>query len=193
MRLRFGAMMPTKGGRTALIGVEVREARDPQGRYVHEFIVGHVERVSPGTVEAAAGRLRELAGDFADLRPCVIVDTGNAQGEALRAALRQDWPSELHRPHQYPGTGDRKDLFASFLQAYSTGRVRFRPKLPHRAELDKALVHYLGGGVSTTGVELKSEDEALVVALGLAMFWPRHGAKAADAGETKKAQSTPEG
>lgn len=178
MRLRFGAAMSAKGGRTALVGAEVREGRDRQGRLYHEFLVGHVERVAPGTVEAAAARVAELMSDFADLRPCALVDVGTAQGLALHRALRGAYPDALHRAHAYAGTGDRRDLFAAFLQAYSTGRVRFLQGLAHRAELDRALVNYLGGGTAKTGVELASEDEALVIALGLALFWPRHGPKA---------------
>jgi len=188
VRIRFGVAMPTKGGRTAVVGVEVRERRLPGGHLEHVFLVGHVERVTPHTVEAARDRVAALMHDFADLRPCAMVDTGNAQGQALRALLRRAWGDELHRPHAYLGTGDRRDLFSAFLQAYGAGRVRFLPGLPHRAELDKALVNYLGGPVKESGVELASEDEALVIALGLALFWPRHG-PAADPADEEKAPS----
>lgn len=182
MRLRFGVAMPPKGGRTAIVGAEVRERRGAGGKLEHEYLVGSVDRVQPFTVGAARARVEELGHAFLDLRPCVLVDVGSPQGLALRQALREGWPKELHKPHPYLGTGDRVGLFAAFLQAYSTERVKFMPRLPHRAELEKALVLYLGGGVATTGAELSSEDEALVVALGLAMFWPRHGARAAKAG-----------
>lgn len=178
MRMRFGAAMPTKGGRCAVVGVEVRESRGADQRLRYEYVVGLVDRVEPQTIEAAVGRLRELSGLFADLRPCVFVDVGSAQGLALRQAMIADWPSALHRPHAFAGTGERVALFAAFLQAYSTGRVRFEAGLAHRAELDQALVFYLGGGAKKDGVELSSEDEALVVALGLALYWPRHGAPA---------------
>lgn len=178
MRLRFGTAMAAKGGRTAIVGAEVRERRSKEGRLEHTFLVGHVERVTPGTVEAARDRLAGLMTSFADLRPCILVDVGSAQGLALHKGLRGAYPEDLHRAHSYPGTGDRRDLFAAFLQAYASGRVYFLPGLDHRAELDRALVNYLGGGASKSGVELSSEDEALVIALGLALFWPRHGPKA---------------
>jgi hypothetical protein len=57
--------------------------------------------------------------------------------------------------------------------------VTFLPGLKFRADLDKALVFYMGGGVSKHGVDLESEDDALVIALGLALTWPKHGASAA--------------
>lgn len=181
MRMRFGVAMPVKGGRTAIVGVEVREARGAGGRLEHSYVVGHVERVQPFTVEAARDRVAALMTAFADVRPCAMIDVGTPQGMALRQALRGAYPAELHRPHQYPGTGERVALFASFLQAYSTDRVRFAPGLKHRADLDRSLVFYMGGGVKKDGAELSSEDEALVVALGLALFWARHGPAAAAA------------
>lgn len=182
MRLRFGAAMPRKGGRTAIIGVEVRERPGARGRTEHTFTVGSVDRVSPPTVGAAMDRIVELTGALADRKPCVIVDAGTAQGIALSKELRAlDWGA-LHRPHMYPGGGpDREQLFAEFLRAYSSGRIRFRPGLPHRAELDKALVFHTTTGtrtLKTEGVELSSEDEALVLALGLALTWPKHGEEA---------------
>lgn len=179
MRLRFGVCMPEHGGRTAVVGVEVQESRAHDGYLVHDFVVGSVDRVTPFTVEAARDRVCALATAVADLRPCALVDTGSPQGLALRRALRDAYPRDLHRPHAYPGTGSRVPLFSAFLEAYSAGRVHFRPGLAHRAALDRALVFYLGRGVGREGVALESEDEALVVALGLAMFWPRHGGTAA--------------
>lgn len=168
--------MAPKGGRTAVVGAEVREAK-AGGRLAHEFTVGLVDRVTPSTVEAARDRVVALMTGLEDVRPCCIVDVGSPQGLALAKALRGAYPERLHRPHAYPGTGDRVPLFASFLQAYSSGRVKFMPGLDNRAELDKALVFYLGAGAKKDGVDLASEDEALVIALGLALFWPRHGAK----------------
>jgi hypothetical protein len=185
MRLRFGVAMAPKGGRTAIVGAEVRETRDARGRLVHAYEVGFLERV-PGTLEASGDRVQELVEALAAERPCVFVDIGSAQGMALRASMRGRWDTS-HRAHAYPGSGERTELFAEFLQAYSTGRVRFRPGLEHRKELDKALVNYLGGGVAKTGVDLTSEDEALVIALGLALHWPRHGWPAAKMEETESA------
>jgi len=178
MRIRFGAAMPSKGGRTAVVGVEVRDARDPSGRLVHQFTVGAIERVTPFTVEAARDRVVSMMTSVADTRPCAIVDVGTPQGMALRQALVGAYSRDLHKPHAYLGGTARNFLFSAFLQAYADGRVRFEPGLQYRADLDRALVFYLGGGVRKDGFDLESEDEALVVALGLAMFWPRHGAQA---------------
>jgi len=173
--------MPAHGGRTAIVGVEVLEARDSEDRLVHRFVVGVIERVTPFTIDAARERVIAMVTKLQDARPCCIVDTGTPQGLALRASMSssRDWPRDLHRPHAYPGTGARNQLFAAFLEAYSRGEVRFAPGLENRADLDKALVFYHGGGTAKEGFELESEDEALVIALGLAMFWPRHGASAA--------------
>lgn len=174
MRVRFGLAMAPKGGRAALIGVEVRERPGPRSRPVHEFYVGSLERLT-GTVEAAAERLTELMKAAAEVRPCAIIDIGSPQGQALHRSLRGKFPDGLHQAHAYPGTGQRTALFAAFLEAYGDGRVTFAPDLPHRKELDKALVFYMGGGVTKHGLELTSEEEALVIALGLAIFWPKHG------------------
>lgn len=171
--------MPLKGGRPALVAVEVLESRDPQHRVVHDFVVRHVERVTPFGVDAARDRVAHFVDVMADQRPCVIIDVGSPQGLALHQACRGMWSRDLHRAHAFPGTGPRGPLFSAFLQAYSTGRVTFAPGLDFRADLDRALVFFGGSGVKSDGVDLSSEDEALVIALGLAMSWPRHGAPAA--------------
>lgn len=182
MRLRFGVAMPPKGGRTCVIGVEVKEHRDPNTqRLSHEFVVGLVERVTPFTVEAARDRVVDLVGATESARPCVIVDVTTAQGLALQQALRGAYAPALHRPHAHPGTTPKGALFASFLQAYSQGRVTFLPELKYRADLDRALVFYMGGSKSESkqvDIELSSEDEAMVTALCLAMTWPKHGSTA---------------
>jgi hypothetical protein len=177
MRLRVGAAMPLKGGRPALIAVEVTKAgRDSRGREAFDFLVGHIERVMPTSVEKTSERLLAIIRAVEDVRPCMIIDAGSPQGLALYQNVRGSGiPPALHKPHAYPGTGQRTGLFASFLQSYSEGRIRFEPGLKHRGELDRSLVFYMGGGTKTDGVELSSEDEALVIALGLAMSWPRHG------------------
>jgi hypothetical protein len=168
--------MPLKGGRPALVACEVFEQRDPETkRLVNVFDIGAVERVTPYSVEATRKRLLDMVTAVKDLAPCVFVDVGSPQGLALHQSTRVGWPRELHRPHAYPGTGQRPQLFSSFLQAYSAGRVRFEPGLDNRQALDRALVFYMGGGVEKSGVELSSEDEALVIALGLALTWPKHG------------------
>jgi len=174
--------MPLKGGRPALVAVEVRTGeRDARGRSTFTYEIGHIERIQPTSVEGTAERLVALVRAVADQRPCMIIDTGSPQGLALYQTVRgQDLDAALHRPHAYPGTGQRTALFSGFLQGYSAGRIRFAPGLAHRAELDRALVFYTGSAKKSSGtqadVELSSEDEALVVALGLAMTWPRHGA-----------------
>jgi hypothetical protein len=122
--------------------------------------------------------------------PCVLIDVGSPQGLALHQSMRTGYDRDLHRPHAYPGTGMRADLFSTFLQAYSAGRVSFQPDLPGRSALDRALVFYMGGGVAKSGVELSSEDEALVIALGLSMTWPKHGSEAAPFPVDKPAETT---
>ncbi len=185
MRVRFGLAMAPKGGRSALIGVEVRASSDQHGRPVHHFEVGLAER-TPATIEGAAERLAALMAAAREHRPCAIIDIGTPQGSALHRVLRGKFPPDLHQAHAFPGTGARAPLFAAFLQAYSDGRITFAPGLPTttRRDLDKALVFYMGGGVSRHGVDLSSEEEALVMALGLALQWPRHGpvARTAPAG-----------
>ena len=166
--------MAEHGGRAAIAGVEVTERRLADGRLEHRFAVGALERPE-GTIEAVAARVRALTAAAAEVRPCSVIDIGSPQGLALRQTLRGAFSSDLHRPHAYPGTGSRRDLFAAFLEAYSAGRIEFAPGLPHRRELDKALVFYLAGEKGKKSVELSSEEEALVIALGLALAWPRHG------------------
>lgn len=174
-RIRFGVAMAAKGGRSTIIGVEVREGRDSVGRLMHHFTVGSIDRVTPGTVEALAERVKTLMTRAAAVHPCTIIDVGTPQGMALHQVLRGAWSRDLHRAHAYPGTGIRGPLFSSFLQAYGSGRVTFAPDLPGRKDLDKALVFYAGGGISKHGVDLTSEEEAMVIALGLALTWPKHG------------------
>jgi hypothetical protein len=178
--------MPLKGGRPALVAVEVQTgARDLRGRSTFGYEVGHIERVAPTSVENTADRVGKLISAVADQRPCSIIDVGSPQGMALYQTVRSLYvPTGLHRPHAYPGTGQRTQLFAGFLQAYSEGRLRFAPRLGFRPDMDRALVFYMGGGTKSDGVELSSEDEALVIALGLAMAWPRHG------GDATKYEST---
>jgi hypothetical protein len=178
VKIRLGVAMPLKGGRPAIIAAEVLEARDPTGRLVHGFDVGAVERVTPYSVEAAKARIVAMTTAAKEHLPCVIIDVGSPQGLALHQSMRTGWDRDLHRPHAYPGTGMRGPLFSTFLQAYSAGLVTFQPGLDARSALDRALVFYMGGGVAKSGVELSSEDEALVVALGLAMTWPKHGGAA---------------
>lgn len=178
MRLHIGASMPIKGGRPAVTAVEIFEGRDPKGRTTHLFRVGLVERITPYGIEVARDAVTDFMNGAKEFRPCVIVDTGSPAGLALHQALKTSLPRELHRPHSYPGVGARPLLFADFLKAYSEGRVEFAPNLRFRPDLDKALVFYQGGGVSKHGVDLESEDEAMVISLGLAMAWPKHGPKA---------------
>jgi hypothetical protein len=182
-RLRVGAMMPLKGGRPSLVAVEVREGpRDSHGRTTFLYEVGHIERITPASVEGTAERLGALVGAVADVSPCMMIDTGSPQGLALYQAVRAQHRSPgVHRPHSYPGTGQRTALFSGFLQSYAAGHIRFAPSLAFRADLDRSLVFYMGTkkGGTASDVELSSEDEGLVVALGLAMTWPRHGAEAA--------------
>ncbi len=174
LRLRLGVAMAVKGGRTAIIGTEVREKRDGKGRALYDFTVGSIDRI-PGTVEGTHERVDSYIEKLAEFKPCVMVDIGSPQGEALLRAMRDDWPKGIHRPHAYEGIGDRKPLFSAFLHAYSNGRVSIPKSLKHRAELDKSLVFYMGAGHAKEGLELESEDEAMVVALGLSLVWPLHG------------------
>ncbi len=176
MKLRVGVALPLKGGRPSVVVTEVKERRDPDtGRLLHHYHVGSVDRVTPYSVEAAAARIMTIIGATKEHKPCVLIDAGSPQGLALYQSMRTGYPRELHRPHAYPGVGERGPLFSTFLQAYSAGRVSFEPNMPHRSALDRALVFYMGGGVEKSGVELSSEDESLVIATGLAMTWPKHG------------------
>ncbi len=171
--------MPLKGGRPAIVATEIMESRAPDGRLLHHFDVGAIERITPYSVEAAKAKLLAMVGATAEHFPCVMIDIGSPQGLALHQSMRAGYPRQLHRPHLYQGTGMRGELFSTFLQGYSAGRISFQPDMPGRSALDRALVFYMGGGVEKSGVELSSEDEALVIALGLAMIWPKHGPDAA--------------
>jgi hypothetical protein len=178
VRLRFGVAMPEKGGRPAIVGAEVflKHGEDKRRRW--HFTVGYVERVRSQTIQGADQRVRELILPVTDVRPCAFVDVGTAQGFALRRMLRQDWPEkDSHRPHAYERTKFDNAPFAAFLEAYADGRVRFREDLPHRKELDRALILFRSGGTSQAGDELDSEDEALVHALCLSIMFPSHGAE----------------
>jgi hypothetical protein len=171
--------MPLKGGRPAIIGVEVLRSRDPYTKKVlNHFDVGVIERVTPHSVEATKERLLRMVDSVKECFPCVFIDIGSPQGLALHQSTRTGYDKKLHRPHAYPGIGIRGPLFSQFLEAYAAERVSFQPDLPGRAALDRALVFFMGGGVAKSGVELSSEDEALVIALGLAMTWPGHGPSA---------------
>lgn len=174
MRLRLGVAMAVKGGRTAIIGSEVRESKDGKGRNRYAFTVGSIDRI-PGTVEGTRDRVLAYMDKLEEHKPCVMVDIGSPQGEALLRAMRDGWSPGIHRPHAYEGIGDRKPLFSAFLHAYSNSRVSIPKSLQHRAALDKALVFFMGAGHAKDGLELASEDEALVVALGLSLVWPIHG------------------
>lgn len=178
MRMRYGVAMPEKGGRTAIIGVEVAEGREPGGRLAHQFTVGLIDRVQPFTIDAARQRVIELMDGTAQHRPCAILEVKTPQGLALHQSLRGKYSAALHKPHAFAVDNYKGVLFSNFLQAYSLGRVLFRPGLKHRSELDKALVFYMGGGVGKHGVDLESEDDALVLALGLSLQWPKHGGPA---------------
>jgi hypothetical protein len=180
VKLRIGVAMPLKGGRPAIVATEIKETRDPRGRLLHHFDVGAIERITPYSVEATKARILQMVGNVREHLPCVMIDIGSPQGLALHQSMRAGYDPSLHRPHLYQGTGIlRPELFSTFLQGYAAGRISFQPDLPGRSALDRALVFYMGGGVEKSGVELSSEDEALVVALGLAMIWPKHGPKAA--------------
>lgn len=180
MRLRFCASMPEKGGRPAVAASEVRRAPDVDGRRKWHFVIGHVERVRSQTIQGTVDALRRLVLPVSDVEPCVFVDVGTPQGFALRRALRDEWPKDLHRPHGYERTRFDQQMFASFLEAYAEGRITFREGLPHRTELDRALILYRSGGVEKAGDELSSEDEALVHAVALAVMFPTHGPAAED-------------
>lgn len=175
MRLHIGVAMAAKGGRTGLVVAEVTERALGAMRREYYFNIGHVDRVAPQTVEDAAERVLELVTNVAVEKPCVFVDVTSPQGAALRVALNEQMPKGLHKAHEHVGT---VDLFSGFLTTYSAARISFEPGLDYRGDLDRSLVFYMGGGVAKHGFELTSEDEALVVAIGLSIFWPRHGARA---------------
>lgn len=180
MRLHVAAAMPEQGGRPTVVAAEVREDPSTDGRRRWHFVVGHVERVRSQTVQGAAAAVRDSVSRVDRWAPCVFVDCGTPQGVALRQVLRREWPRDrLHPPHAYERTRQDTTTFAKFLEAYADGRVTFLPDLPHRRELDRALILYKGGGVSRSGDELSSEDESMVNALCLAVAWPSHGQSSA--------------
>jgi hypothetical protein len=180
MRIRVAVSMPEKGGRPAIAVAEVRRAPDIGGRRQWHYVIGHLERVRDRTIHGARDRVREIVDPIADVSPCVYIDVGTPQGIALRKVLRDTWPdrSSMHRPHAYERTKFDTTMFAWFLEAYSGERIIFRRGLPHRDELDRALILYRSGGVGKAGDELESEDEALVHAVSLALMFPTHGANA---------------
>lgn len=180
MKIRLGVAMPLKGGRPSVIAVEVRARRDQQtNKMLHYYHVGAVERVTPYSVEATSERILKMVGAVREHLPCVLIDVGSPQGLALYQKMRVGYPRELHRPHAYPGHGLlRPELYSNFLLPYAAERVSFEPGLDARSALDRALVFYMAGGVDKSGIELSSEDESLVMALGLAMTWPNHGPRA---------------
>lgn len=171
VRIRFGLAMAPKGGRTAIVGVEVRERRSDAGRLEHRFEVGLCELLPTGTIEAAAARVLDLLVLAQDRRPCVIVDTSSPQGLALHRHLRSRRLPDLHPPHAWAGSRTR--LFGTFLAAYADGRIGFVADLPNRTDLDRSLMLYLGG--ARRGAEPDQGEEAPVIALSLAVSWPTHG------------------
>lgn len=184
MRLHVGVAMPEKGGRPAIVAAEVRRAPDEGGRRRWHYVVGHVDRVRAQTIEGARDATRTLVDRVADVEPCVFVDCGTPQGIALRRSLRVEWPRALHRPHAYERTRFDPVMFAHLLEAYADGRITFLPDLPHRRDLDRALVLFRSSekdkrsGISA-GADQLSEDDALVFATSLAVMFPTHGPEAA--------------
>lgn len=178
MRIRIGAAMPLHGGRPAVVVSELKEETLPDGTRVIHTDIGHVARIIPFSVEATSACVADLAKKLIDHRPCVVVDTGSAQGLALYLDLRKQLPADIHRPHSFPGTGKRNLLFTTFLQTYADDRLSFKPGLPYRVDLDRSLVFFGGSGAAKDGFELSSEDEALVLATGLSMQYAKHGATA---------------
>ena len=177
MRLRIGVAVPDEGGRTAIVGTEVLEDRSRR----RHLRVGLVERVESGSLEDSAAKVRELVEKTLKHRPCVVVDIGNAQGMALRDELRKTLPPEIHKPHR-GRKRERPQLLAVILSAYIDGRLRFLPSIGvHRGALDRALI--LWGAKKSKGEELESEDEALVIALGLSAAFLGHGADAREAAD----------
>lgn len=177
MRLRVGAMMPVKGGRPAIVCSEIFERASPDGSRSYDYVVGRVERVIPFSVEAASARVLAIIAAWTaqGRQACVFTDVNTPQGTVLYSHLRASLPDSVHRPHGFRGRADRADLFGAFLGPYSAGRVRFVPGMDFRADLDRSLVFFGGTGVRADGVELASEDEALVAAVGLSMQHPGHG------------------
>lgn len=168
--------MPEEGGRPSLVVTEVYRAPDVAGRRRWRFVIGHVDRVRDQTVQGAREATTSLIRRVEDENPCVFVDIGTPQGLALRRSFRTDWPEKnVHLPHAYPRLPRETMLFAAFLEAYADRRVSFLTDVGYRKDLDKALVLYRGGKISTAAAEIPSEDESLVVATCLSLMWPSHG------------------
>lgn len=185
MRVHVCVSMPEKGGRPAIAISEVRRAPDQAGRRRWHYVIGHVERVRSHTIQGTRDRIEELTLPVKDVKPCVFVDAGTAQGFALRRSIRAGWPEDLHRPHAYERTRFDQTMFGQFLEAYADGRITFKSGIDPqvRKELDRALILYRVGAAikkSDAGDELASEDEALVHAVCLATMWPTHGPEPKD-------------
>lgn len=176
MRVHVAASMPEKGGRPSIVAAEVFRGPDVAGRRRWHYEIGYIERVKDQTVQGARDAVIAVTQKILDARPCVFVDIGVPQGYALKRSFRAEWPETvLHVPHAYQRLKMETALFATFLEAYADGRVVFLDDVPHRKDVDRALILYRGGTTSKAAEEMPSEDESLVSALCLALMWPSHG------------------
>lgn len=177
----------SRTGQTAVVAVEHRQVapEEPGKRITWEHLVRHIEQL-PAQVEVAAERLIEMVNDVQEQSPTVLVDIGAGPGRALYDILREHRSAGKYRlrseggmpvwhPIAYAEQGARRqELLTAILVPYGTDRLRFDVpdevalgKLTRALALQKATVQ--DDGVTTT-----SSDEALVVALGLAMRFARY-------------------
>ncbi len=178
-RIHVGIVLGDSHTRSALVATEHVEMAPalptgPWGRMRHE--VGHSERLE-SAVEVVRARIVDLARSEWPSDLCFFTDCTTAGGFALYKLLRviDGWPEQLHRPHGYFGRGrDRQALLTAILQAMGADELAFDPPGgdARKSELVKALENRDVGDDGRLAA--RTEDEAMLVALGLTLIAPRH-------------------
>lgn len=180
MRLRLGVVFGAGRERAAIVPVEIVELAPPEptgpwGRFA--YTVGEPEQPE-SHLEVLRDRLLQIATDEWPSDPCVFVDASVGPGAALVKVLHdhRDWPEGLHRPHAYLQRGQaRQGLLTTILQASGNKQLEFERTAGTAGNpLVKALESYHAEVSDDGRVSARGENEALVVALGLAIAYPRH-------------------
>jgi hypothetical protein len=153
---------------------------EPGGELEHIVIGIEPHPPRPADVET---RLLTMARDLRLVRPCLFVDASSGSGAALASALkvergkRGNWPADLHPVHPYVQRGAaRQALLEAILTAYMTGMLAFEEGLVNRDRLEKALASQQSVVGIDGRVSRKSDDDNLIIALGLAIAYAQHGA-----------------
>jgi hypothetical protein len=186
MRLHIG--VAPGGGKdhhqASIIFVEHRQVASalPNGRETMDHMVVHVERQAP-VLEVLRDRILVLARRARPDRPCFFIDAAGGIGTGLVKILtdmRKDnvFPQDIHKPEAYTRRGvARQGLVNAIVEQYGSGRLKFATGLPLQAQLIRALETY-ESQVADDGKVSFSGDEEMVIALGLALGYYRHGAPA---------------